>query len=271
MNQKMKPFVIIALLAVIVFSVSISGCTTGAQVTGNNTTGKNTSLMVYCGAGMSGPMDEIAALYKQKYGVTIEYNYAGSGTLLSQMELTRKGDIFMPGTAEDFETAKNKSFVSNGTRVVYHVPVIAVARGNPKNITCLADLGQPGVKVVLGDSNACPIGKLSDKLLEKNKVNASVSGNVIARAATVSELVTYVALGQADAAIVWEDLYVPESMDIVTIPKSQNLIKIVPIGALAFSEQPDAAQQFVDFVASDEGKAVFEKHGFTIYPDARYQ
>jgi ABC-type molybdate transport system substrate-binding protein len=46
---------------------------------------------------------------------------------------------------------------------------------------------------------------------------------------------------------------------------------IVPIGTLTFSEYPEAAQQFVDFVASEEGLQIFEEHGFIVYPNAEYE
>ena len=35
-----------------------------------------------------------------------------------------------------------------------HVPVIVVQKGNPKNITTLADFARPGLKIALGDANA---------------------------------------------------------------------------------------------------------------------
>ena len=76
---------------------------------------------------------------------------------------------------------------------------------------------------------------------------------------------------QADASIIWEDLIVNSAkMEIVEIPHEQNIIKIIPIGTLTFSEQGDTARKFVDFVASPEGKAIFEKHGFTAYPNEKY-
>ncbi|HJK07120.1 MAG TPA: substrate-binding domain-containing protein, partial [Methanocorpusculum sp.] len=37
-----------------------------------------------------------------------------------------------------------------------------------------------------------------------------------------------------------------------------------------FTTQPELAQKFADFVASDEGKAIFEKYGFPAYPNEKY-
>jgi len=36
------------------------------------------SLLVYSGAGLRKPMDEIAQVFKEKYGIQIQYTYGGS-------------------------------------------------------------------------------------------------------------------------------------------------------------------------------------------------
>jgi molybdate transport system substrate-binding protein len=230
------------------------------------------SLLVYCGAGMRKPMDEIGSLFEEEHGVSVNYNYAGSNTLLSQMELTQKGDVYMPGATYYFDCAKDKGLTDYEQLIAYHVPVIAVPRGNPANITSLDDLAEPEVTIILGDPKAAAIGKLGDKIIEKNGLYDDVDKNVVARGATVNELIIYISMKQADASIIWEDLVVySDKMEIVAIPVGQNIIKIVPIGTLTSSEQKDTATKFVDFVASPEGKAIFEKHGFTKYPDEKYE
>ena len=231
------------------------------------------ALMVYSGAGMLKLMDELGPLFEQKYGVTVKYNYGGSNTLLSQIELTQQGDVYMPGAAMYIEKAKEKGFVDYEQRVAYHIPVIAVPEGNPANITSLNDLTKPGVKVVLGDAKAAACGKVANKILEKNGIFDAVDANVIARTATVNELVVSTCMGTADASIIWNASLVrtEKETDIIEIPKEQNIIKVIPIGTLTFSENKDMATKFVDFVASDEGKEVFEKHGFTTYPNPKYE
>jgi molybdate transport system substrate-binding protein len=51
--------------------------------------------------------------------------------------------------------------------VAYHVQVIAMKKGNPKNITSITDLTRDGVKIALGDVNATAIGKAIAKILER--------------------------------------------------------------------------------------------------------
>jgi molybdate transport system substrate-binding protein len=230
------------------------------------------SLFVYCGAGMRKPMDEIGLLFEEENGISVNYNYAGSNTLLSQMELTQKGDIYMPGATYYFDVAREKGFTDYEQLIAYHVPVIAVPKGNPANITSLDDLAKSGVKVILGDSKAVAIGKLGDTLLKDNGIYEDVEKNVVARGATVNELVVYISMDQGDASIIWEDLVVNnEKIESVAINSQKNIIKIIPVGTLSFSNKNDAAKKFVDFVASDKGKTIFEKHGFTTYPNKKYE
>ena len=230
------------------------------------------SLLVYCGAGMREPIDEIGALFEQKYGIHVNYNYAGSNTLLSQIELTQLGDVYMPGATYYYEVASEKGFTDYEQRVAYHIPVITVPKGNPAGITSLDNLAKPGVKVILGDPNACAIGKLASSILDKNEISDEVLENVVTYGATVNELVVYMSLGQGDASIIWKDLVVNnELFDVVDISDEQNSIKIIPIATLTCSENKDTASKFVDFVISTEGKTIFEKHGFTTYPDERYK
>jgi molybdate transport system substrate-binding protein len=84
--------------------------------------------------------------------------------------------------------------------------------------------------------------------------------------------VLYVSIGKANASIVWKPLLVgaEDKIDTIDIPEEQNLIQIIPIGRLTFSENKGKAGKFIHFVISDEGKTVFEKFGYTPYPDEKY-
>jgi len=244
------------------------GCTGTAVDTPENV--DMPELLVYCGAGMREPMDEIASVFTERTGIPINFVFGGSNTLLTQMELTGMGDVYMPGATAYFEAARGKGLVREEHRIVYHVPVIAVPKGNPANITSLADMTKPGVRVALGENPGTAIGQLTDNLLKKNNILDDVEKNLVTRSGTVNELLVYISMEQADVGIIWEDLYVPEKMDMIYIPNAENLVKIVPIGVLVSSEHPDEAEQFTAFVISDEGKEIFIRHGFITYPSEIY-
>jgi molybdate transport system substrate-binding protein len=260
---------------ILFYSVIVPGCLEGVpklSTATNNITGetivsminKSPSLLVYSGAGMRKPMDELGVLFEQKYGIKVTYNYAGSGHLLNQMEFAQQGDIYIPGAMYDFSIAREKGFIDYNKFAAYHIPVIAVPKGNPANITCLDDLAKPGVRVALGDPEACAIGRLGNKILEKNDIKDAVEDNTIVSGATVNALVAYVSRGEVDAAITWEEsvLFAPDETSIIEIPKKDNIIETIPVGTLVFSKNKEYARQFVDFITSDEGGAIFEKYGF---------
>jgi len=248
----------------LVMSVGAFGCS-------NDTEQGATSIMVYSGAGMQKPMDEIAVMFEGEYGIEVIYNYAGSNALLSQIELTEEGDVYMPGETYYLEVAEEKGFIDYKQLVAYHIPVITVPAGNPANISCIADLADEGVEVAWGDPEVAAIGRLADQIIQENGIYDGVWENIIVTFPTMNELIVCIAMGQADAAINWGDVvYENEDIDVIEIPREQNIIKIIPIGTLTFSEKTEAAELFVDFCASDEAKAVFESYGFPAYPNADY-
>ena len=268
-----------SILAILIVCLLVAaGCTsTSSSATGSGQSAAVTtpaasqgSILVYAGAGLKAPLDEIGPLFTEKTGIAVQYNYGGAGTLVSQMNLTKKGDVFMPGSTTEFKTAKSQGLVNESKLVAYHVPVIAVQKGNPKNITTLADFARPGLKVALGDANATAIGKASTKMFAALNISAAVEKNVVSRTPTINELTVIMQTGQADAAVLTLDQYDAKTMDMITIPLTQNVVLITPIGATTFSKNTDAANQFVNFVASDDGKAIFAKHGFVTYPNATY-
>lgn len=259
----------------------ILGCLLFAGCTGTETeestgiasedTGATGSLLVYSGAGLKKPMAEISSTFEEKYGIKVKNTYAGSGTQISQMELTRKGDIFITGGTPDYAIGASRGVVENETEyVAYHVPVIAVQKGNPKNITSVEDFTKSGIKVALGGINETAIGKAGDKLFKQYGIADAVEENVILRGATINELVVAINMGTADATLITIDKVNTDTMDVIQLQPEDNMALIVPIGMTTFTKDPELAAQYIEFVSSDEGKAIFAKHGFPTYPDPLY-
>ena len=264
---------IAALCVVLLAACMICGCT-GEATTETPAAGTpaatEESLVVFCGAGLREPMDEIAQVYQDRTGTEIRYTYGGSAQLLSQIELLQEGDAYMPGAKSYIDSAASKGFIAGSSPCIYHVLAIAVQPGNPLNISNLEDLTKDGVRVAIGEPTGPAVGQAAKKMLETAGYWEDIQDNIVVRSGTVNELLVYTAMDQADAAIIWEDLLDNSDLEQVDIPINEGFIKVVPIGTLTFSENPEEAQAFADFVASDEGLAIFEKHGFETYPSAKY-
>lgn len=255
--------------------ILVSGCTSNAAETGVQvpavTDNAENSLVVYCGAGLREPMEKIAAAFEEKEGIQIKYTYGGSAQLLSQMELLQGGDVYMPGAKAYIDSAAKKGFIEESQDVVYHVLTVAVPKGNPKNIQTLFDLTKDGIKIGIGEPDGPAVGTAAKNILTKNNLWEDAQDNIAVQSGTVNELLVYLNMNQVDAVIIWEDLVDPEKMDVLDIPVEEGFIKVVPIGKLTFSENPEDAMKFVNFVSSDEGKAFYRECGFETYPSDKYQ
>ena len=105
------------------------------------------TLLVYSGAGISKAMDEIGQVFEDTYGASIQLNYGGCAQLLGQMEINTTGDVFVGGSMNDADIALEKGFTKESVELVYHIPAIAVPKGNPAGIVSLEDLAEGAIYV----------------------------------------------------------------------------------------------------------------------------
>ncbi|AEG17182.1 MAG: molybdate ABC transporter substrate-binding protein [Methanobacterium paludis] len=257
----------VAVIAIILILVVVAGLYASGLLTGGNSAQGN--ITVLAGAGTMSAMNELKTSFeKQNPGTTVNIQYGNSGELFAALQTQKTADVIVPGDLTFMDNAKNKGYIINDTvkPIVYHIPVIAVQKGNPKNITSVTDLGKSGIKVALGDTNATAVGKESIKLLNKTGELTAVQSNVVVYAPTVNQLLTYLTSGQVDAAIVTEDIANTSAaqgkIDVIQIPQDQNAIATIGVGLTSFTQNKDAATKFENYITSSEGLSIWEKHGF---------
>jgi molybdate transport system substrate-binding protein len=262
MNTNQWAIIGIVVIVVILAGLYASGIFTG----GGNVKG---NITVLAGAGTMTAMNDLKANFeKQNPGTMVNLQYGNSGELFATLDTQKSADAVVPGDLTFMDNAKSKGYIINDTvkPIVYHIPVIAVQNGNPKNITSAQDLAQPGLKVGLGDTNGTAVGKQSIKILNKTGNLEAVKSNVVVYAPTVNQLMTYLTSGQVDAAIVTEDIATTGDaqgkIEVIQIPEDQNAIATIGIGLTVFTKNKDLAMKFEDYITSPEGLAIWQKHGF---------
>jgi molybdate transport system substrate-binding protein len=226
-------------------------------------------LLLYCGAGIRPPVQQIAEEFQREHGVKVVTDYAGSEVLLSKIKLTRRGDLYMPGDKHYIEQAAQEKMILSEQSVCYFVPTILVQRDNPKNIQSLRDLLADGVKLGIGDPKACAIGRKTKQVFAKNNVPwENVEKNVAFQSLTVNELGMQIQAGSLDAVIVWDAIarYYSEYGTELPIPVEENVISTVNIGVLSFTKNRSLAEQFVKFTASQSGQDIFKQHNYRTEP-----
>lgn len=228
---------------------------------------KETRLLFHAGAGVRGGLDEIGALYQEKHpDVRVDFSYKGSGYFLADIQASERGDLYMPGEEPYLLQAVERGYITDYDPQrdipAYFVTVIMTPRGNPKGVKRVEDFARPGLRVGLGDPEACAVGIWHEKIFKRAGIWEKVRRNATLSAKCIPELGNAVQLGAVDATIVWAStavLYLRDSEIIPMEPRYRGIIRL-PIGVLKFAQDPEAARALKEFVLSDEGKQVFHTH-----------
>ena len=219
-------------------------------------TGQN--LMIYCGAGMQQPFEEIAAAFSEETGCEMNVTYANAAQLQTQITQSQEGAFFIAGSADEVKPVEE--YVVSSTDLVKHIPVLAVAEGNPKGITGIADLAREDVTTVTGDAEATPIGKIAKKAFQDFGVTDQVT--LAATTTTAPQLATVIALGEADAAIIWKENCNTEGVEICQPTDLDEYVKTVPAARLSFAADDPAADAFAEYLAGQEAAGIWAEYGY---------
>jgi molybdate transport system substrate-binding protein len=154
--------------------------------------------------------------------------------------------------------------------VFAHNELVAVASTKSGNVRGLGDLARPGIRIVVAGETV-PVGRYTTQLLGKmsaaglwgDDFRSRFSANVVSRETNVRAVLAKVALGEADAGVVYRtDVVAAEGVTVLDIPQRVNVVATYPIAVVSRTESPDLAAEFVELVGGPEGQAVLRRHGF---------
>lgn len=253
----------------------------GAQDTRSAQT---TELTVFAAASMTETLNRIAEDYKAvEPNVSLTFNFASSGDLLSQIKEGADCDVFisaapkqmnaLDGSLKD-DADKNPDGLDElleGTRIdlLENKVVLAVPEGNPKNIDSfdkLADrLGAGEGFLAIGNSDV-PVGQYTRKIFAHYGLDEQslADAGVLTYGSNVKEVTTQVIEGAVDCGIIYAtDAYSAglESVDEATADMCGQVI--YPAAVLRNSAHPDEAKAFLDYLTGEDAGKVFESVGFT--------
>jgi molybdate transport system substrate-binding protein len=226
-------------------------------------------ITAFCGSASKPPLEEAATLFEQRSGIKVDLNFGGSGTMLSQMKIARRGDVYIPGSPDYMLIAEKQNMIDPKTvRIIaYLVPAINVQSGNPKNIRTLSELARPGLKLGIGNPEAVCVGLYAIELLERNRLLDRVQKNIVTHAPSCDATEALVALKKVDAVIGWEvfSRWNPRKIETV-FPRPDEIPRLayIPAAVTAYARDRAYAQQFVEFLASAEGLEIFRRRGYAV-------
>ncbi|MBG86444.1 MAG: molybdate ABC transporter substrate-binding protein [Verrucomicrobiales bacterium] len=249
--------VIVAAIALLLVAIKSTQQSSTPQAGENKDT-----LMVFCAAGIKKPVAKTAKRYREEFGVEVQLQYGGTGTLLSQVRVAKTGDIFIAADDGAVEDAQRHGAVAEVLSLADQYPVIAVQKGNPKGVKSLDDLFRDDVRVAIANPEAASIGKATRRAVGNrwDKLKESVA----TMKPTVTELASDLTIGAVDVAVVWNST-VPQfdKTEMVKIPEFSKEMDKVSATILTASSNPTAALKFARYLAAPErGGEAFKEFGF---------
>jgi len=232
--------------------------TTGSSPSSSKLTG---DLNVFAAASLTDAFNEIKTkLEGENAGLHITNNFAGSQALVAQIQQGAPADVFASASEANMQTLVDGGLVETPQTFAKNILEIAVAPGNPKNITTLADTEKSGVTLVLADPSV-PAGKYARQAYEKAGLpEPQPASNEL----DVKSVMTKLTSGEADAVVVYvTDVQAAgDKVEGVAIPDNQNVVATYPIAVLKASKNQSAAQAYVAEIVGADGQAELKSKGF---------
>lgn len=220
-----------------------------------------TIVTVYAAASLTAAFNATGpAFARANPGARTEFNFAGSSTLAAQIQQGAPADVFASADQSNMQKVVDDGLVAGSPQVFATNRLeIVVRAGNPKGITGLRDLARHDLIVVLCGPTV-PCGRYAAQALH----NAGVTVAPASQEADVKGVVSKVALGEADAGMVYvtDVRAAGATVQGVEIPEAENVVARYPIAALRGTHDVATAHAFINFLLSTQGQGILANFGF---------
>ena len=254
-------------------ATSPAGATTASVAAESPDAALTGKITVFAAASLTDAFTQIGEdLKADNPGLEIEFNFAGSQSLVTQLGQGAHADVFASADTKQMRAAQGENVIANDPVIFTHNRLtIIVPADNPGGIETPADLAKPGLKIVFANEEV-PVGRYTGQVLDLMSADPAfgadfrtqVEANVVSLEDNVKQVVTKVQLGEADAGVVYSsDVTSAVRGDVATIdiPAELNVIAEYPI-ALIVDGNAALGQAFIDAVLSDAGQQALADNGF---------
>ena len=275
----------IAALLVLSMTAGLAGCgssnTTTADKGSAPTETEQTELVVFAAASMTETLEEIKETYEAEHeGITLTFNFDSSGTLKTQIEEGADCDVFISAgqeqmdqldiTADAAVNTDGLDFVEDGSRIdlLENKVTLVVPEENETGIESFDDLKTKlesgDIMLAMGNSDV-PVGQYTQKILQYYGLDeqALADAGKITYGSNVKEVTTQVAEGSVDCGVIYCTDAFSADLTVVDEATAEMCGQVIyPAAVMKNSSDVDAAQEFLDYLTTDEAMKVFESVGF---------
>jgi molybdate transport system substrate-binding protein len=239
-------------------SASSGSSSSAASSSGGDLTG---TLTVFAAASLTDVFNDLGdQLEQQNPGLDVQFNFAGSSQLATQLTQGAPVDVFASANEKQMTVVTDAGLqAADPTVFTENVLEIAVPKGNPGHVTGIQDFANADLTLAVCAADV-PCGAAAQQVFTA----AGVDARPDTQEEDVKAALTKVQLGEVDAALVYATDVQAAGGDVegITFREAEQAINTYPICTLKAAPNPDAAQAFVDLVTSDEGQKTLADAGF---------
>ncbi|MFD2793803.1 molybdate ABC transporter substrate-binding protein [Promicromonospora vindobonensis] len=217
-------------------------------------------LTVLAAASLREPFAALETTFEEEHpGVDVTISFGGSSDLADQVEAGAPADVVATADERTMARLSDAGLVASPTVFATNVLTIVVPTGNPSGVESLTDLGRRDVDVVLCAPEV-PCGRAAAAVTE----GAGVTPHTVSAEPSVTDVLAKVALGEADAGLVYvtDAATEPDDVETVHTPEAADVVNRYPLAVLSDPPTPDLADEWVALVTGAEGRSVLSEAGF---------
>jgi len=252
--------------ALVAAALLLAGCGGSAGSGASASTSATSSappvtLTVFAAASLKSTFTTLGKQFEASHpGTTVEFSFAGSSDLVSQLVAGAPADVFASADEANMGKVAAQQLL-DGRPVDFATNVLEIATppGNPAHVASFADLARPGLAVVVCAPQV-PCGAAAAKV----EATTGVTLKPVSEESSVTDVLGKVTTGEADAGLVYatDVRTAGAAVTGVPFPESAGAVNTYPIAALSGSTHRAAAEAFRDFVTAADGRATLAAAGF---------
>ena len=206
---------------------------------------------------------EIAALFEEETGIRVDLIFPRRSGLYEVVSKNRDGDLVVSSQRSVLDQLEKDGLGTAPFLPIGElVPVIEVAKGNPKGIWTLADLAREDVRVALA-AEPGGMGTVARSILERNRLAERVERRVVARPRSDDKAAASVDGQKVDATLMWlwAVREVGDRVEAVPIPPGQNVIEPIEAMVLNAGTNRAAAERFAAYLRCPQARGILHRVG----------
>jgi len=226
------------------------GCSAGAAST------RVHEITVGAAASLTKVFEQLAGPFERAHpGTHLRFSFGSSDGLAAQIRAGAPIDVFASASPRWIDAVGTEPGIALRSVFARNHLVLVVPKDNPGHIARFADLTRARIRLVLAAAGV-PAGDYARQAITKAGLTRALS-KVVSNEPNVEAVVQKVALGEADAGIVYAT-DVTSSLRAIAIPSDAD---IVATDEIAILRDGATARAFVDYLVGP-GQALLLRAGF---------